>query len=481
MKQNTRFIGRKQEVSSLRGELDRRRPSLITVYGRRRVGKSALLAEATHDRDTIFYQATQVLGSMNLNLLKEEVQRGLDESEPVLQGIEHWEALLTYIVELASARPGLTLVLDEFPYICETVDALPSIVQKVFDHANRRGVEFNLILCGSQISFMEELLGERNPLRGRQTHELELAPLTYREAAQFFPQWTPEERLVAYGVFGGMPYYLQLCDPGHALRENIEAVILQPGAPLHNEASNVLRAELSSPTRYASILEAIARGCTTTGEVLGRVRDISGGGALAPYIAKLEALRLIHITRSLDASPKARNRRYYINDPFLAFWYRFVLPNGSALATGHASEVYQHAIQPHLDGYMGEIFEWITHQFIAHYASEIFAAPAKEVGKIWGADFDLDVVATLLDDAVVFGECKWWSSPVGANVMGELEEDCRKTDFGNNAAVIHQLLASKSGFTDEVEMRAQQSERLHLISTDELLGERQGRAMECQS
>ena len=467
----TQFIGRQQELSSLREDLDRGRPSLITVYGRRRVGKSTLLARATEDRDTIFYQATQVLGSMNLDLLKGEVRRSFSEADPIFRGIEHWEALLSYIVELAVERPGLTLVLDEFPYICETVEALPSIVQKVFDRASNRGIEFNLIVCGSQISFMEELLGERNPLRGRQTHELELGPLTYREAARFFPQWTGEERLAAYGVFGGIPYYLQLCDPSSSFRENIEAVILQPGAPLSNEASNVLRAELNAPTRYASILEAIGSGCTNTGDILGRVRDISGGNALAPYISKLEALRLIRITRSLDASPKARNRRYYITDPFLAFWYRFGLPNRSALATGHASEVWEHAIEPHFDEYMGEIFEWIVRQFIAHYGSEILPAASKEIGKIWGADYDIDVAATLLDGAVVCGECKWWSSPVGVNVLRELREDCQKMNYGQDAPAMHHLLVSKSGFSDELAEEERQSELLHLLSIEELLGD----------
>jgi hypothetical protein len=470
MSSTSSFIGREQELASLREELDRERPSLLIVYGRRRVGKSTLLARAIADRDAIYYQATQVLGSMNLKLLKEEVARVLDAPDPILDGVEHWEALLTYIGRLASERSGLTLVLDEFPYLCETVDALPSIVQKVFDQLSQRGIPFNLILCGSQIAFMEELLGERNPLRGRQTYELDLPPLTYREASRFFPNWSPEERLAAYGVFGGMPYYLQLCEPSRSLRENVEDVVLQSGAPLHNEAFNVLRAELTSPTRYATILEAIGSGCTTTGDILGRVRDITSASALAPYIAKLEALRLIRITRSLDASPKARNRRYYIADPYLAFWYRFGLPNSSALATGYASEVYDHAIQPYFDSYMGEIFEWIAHQFVASYGREILPAASRETGKIWGANYDIDVVAKLLDETVVFGECKWWNSEVGANVLRDLERDTRETSYGGDAPETHYLVVSKSCFTPELDAMQGEQANLHLVSPEVLLG-----------
>ena len=461
------FIGRRRELAGLREELDRERASLIVVYGRRRVGKSTLLAQTTADRDTIFYQATQVLGAMNLALLKDEVRRALTEPDPVFEGIEDWEALLTYVGQLAIKRAGLTLVLDEFPYLCETVDALPSIVQKVLDQLGQRRIPFNLILCGSQISFMEELLGERNPLRGRQTHELDLRPLSYREAAQFFPDWTVEERLAAYGVFGGMPYYLQLCAPEEGFRANVEAVVLRPGAPLSHEAVNVLRAELTSPTRYATILEAIGSGCTTTGEILGRARDITGGSALSPYIDKLEALRLIRITRSLDASPKARNRRYYLADPFLAFWYRFGLPNSSALTTGHASEVYEHAIEPHFNGYMGGILEWVAHQFLEQSAR--FTAPPKEIGKIWGSDFDIDVAATLLDGTVILGECKWWDGPVGANVFRDLRRGAEKTSYGEDAPATHYLLVSKSGFTEELEELQEESENLHLVSAPELL------------
>ncbi|MFU8806040.1 MAG: AAA family ATPase, partial [Bradymonadaceae bacterium] len=276
-------MGRKQEITSLQRELARSRSSLIIVYGRRRVGKSTLLTHVTEGGSTVYYQATEVVGSMNLFLLKEAIAAMLAEPDPILSGIEHWEALLSYVAEIARHRmPGLTLVLDEFPYICESVEGLPSIVQKVFDRVVAQNISLNLILCGSKISFMEELLGERNPLRGRQTLELDVEPLPFRDVAAFFPHWSSIDRLAAYGVFGGLPYYLQLCDPTRTLAENVRELILEPGAPLANEAFNVLRAELSSPARYATILQAIGTGCTTTGEIVGRTPEISDGSTLAP-------------------------------------------------------------------------------------------------------------------------------------------------------------------------------------------------------
>ncbi len=469
------FIGRRKEMAAIQQELDRQRPSLLVVYGRRRVGKSTLLTRATRDRPTIYYQATEVVGSMNLDLLRNQIADFVGERDPLLEGIVQWEALLSYVISLPEGRSDpLTLVLDEFPYICETVEALPSIMQKIFDAAVADDIPLNLVLCGSQIAFMEELLGEKNPLRGRQTLELNLEPMPYRDAADFFPDWSPVEKLSAYGVFGGMPYYLQLCDPEQSFRQNILDVVLDPGAPLSNEAFNVLQAELSSPTRYATILQAIASGCTTTGDILGRTREISDGRSLAPYIRKLEALRLIRITRSLDAAPKARNRRYYLADPFLAFWFRFCTPNSSAIATGHGEELYRDVIRAQFSDYMGEIFEWIGRQYVSHYASQQLSTAPGEIGKIWGSDCDIDVAATLLDGSVLFGECKWWRRKVGENILDELKEDAAKTDYGDDADTVHWMLISKSGFTAELRQCASHTDTLHLVTPLELMASSPG-------
>lgn len=464
------FIGREREADSLRKELDRERPSLIILYGRRRVGKSTLLRHVARGRSTVYYQATEVVGSVNLDLLKKEIAREFTAAGRVLDGIEQWEALLMYVAERVRSRGApLTLILDEFPYICETVPGLPSIVQKVYDGVVRESVPLNLILCGSRISFMEELLGERNPLRGRQTLEMDLRPLPFRDAADFFPDWAPAERLAAYGVFGGMPHYLQFCDPDRSLRENVIDVILGPGSPLSNEVESVLQAELSSPARYATILQAIASGCSTTGEMLGRAREISDARALSPYLEKLEALRLIRVTRSLDAPAKARNQRFFLADPFLAFWYRFRLPNSSPLGTGYARDVYRHAVRPHFDTYMGEILEWIGREYIERYGAETLGTPAREVGKIWGDDYDLDIAGTLLDGTVVFGECKWWNAKVGGDVLEDLERHAAKTTYGREAETAQLVLVARSGFTKRLESRTSAMPSVYLLSPGDLL------------
>lgn len=464
------FIGRKRELRALGRELGVDRPSVVIVLGRRRVGKSRLLVEATRDRTTIYYQATKIAESMSLNLFKAEAERVVG-ADPLLDGVADWLGVLTYLEQVAASRmPGLTVVLDEFPYLCEADPALPSIIQKFCDAFREHGTVMNLILCGSKISFMEELLGEKNPLHGRQTFELEVGPLPFRDAALFFPEWTPEDRLRAYAIFGGIPYYLNLCDSGETLEANVRDLVLSMGAPLGDEPSNLLQAELREIIRYATILRAVADGCTASGDIIARVREIRDASALAPYVRKLEELRLIRIVRSLDASERERDRRYYLDDPFLAFWYRFYLPNASALAAGHAGDVWEHAIEPRLDDYMGGLFEWICRDYTRLFGREAMPAAPREVGQIWAKDFDIDVAGRLLDGVPFSGECKWWRGPVGLNVLERLRDATGRTAYFVGGAENHiYLLFSRSGFSKELRLRGADP-HLRLLGPADLLG-----------
>lgn len=467
----TAFIGREDEIRALRRELDRKRPSVAIVRGRRRVGKSRLLIEATRGRPTIYYQATKIAHSMSLALFKREVERAVG-ADPILSSLGDWLGVVSYLEQIAAARmPGLTVVLDEFPYLCEADPALPSIFQKLCDGLRDRRSSMNLILCGSKISFMEELLGEKNPLHGRQTLELDVVPLPFRDVARFFPDWSLDDRLMAYGIFGGIPYYLNLCDPRATLQANVVDMVLSTGAPLSDEPNNLLQAELRDVTRYATILNSIAAGCTVSGEIIARIREIRDASTLAPYVRKLEELRLIRVVRSLDTTERERNRRYYLNDPFLAFWYRFYLPNASPLAAGHADEVWAHAIEPDLDHYMGGLFEWICRDYVRLYGREILPRAAREVGQIWAADYDIDVAGRLLDGTTFSGECKWWNSPVGRNILKPLQHATSSNSYYADRKSDHlYLLFSRAGFTDELKRLGAEDPSVSLLGPSELLG-----------
>jgi AAA+ ATPase superfamily predicted ATPase len=447
------FVGRQRELGYLAAEFEAARPSLVIVYGRRRVGKSTLLREAMAKRPHVYYQATRVISSLNLEGLKAEVRRALPVDD-FLSGLADWSATLQYLAHLSVKHRGLVLVLDEFPYLVDAEPALPSIIQKLWDSGEPGAGDLKLVLCGSTISQMEELLAERNPLYGRKTLALDLAPLPLRDAVQFVPKYAADIKLLTYSIFGGVPFYLRLLDGKATLQRNVEQLLLNQTGTLVDEPTVLLQSEFREVSRYSSILSAIADGCTKYGDIIGRVKEISDAKSLGPYLERLERMRLIRVLRSADATPKERDRRYFIADPLIGFWHRFVRPNLSGIAQGFGSEIWSHQVLPHLDSFMGTVFEEICREHARQYSQEKFSAPAQEIGHIWNANFDIDVAGRLLDGSAIFGECKWWKQVVGENVLDELIQRSEKITFGRDAPKRYFVLYARSGFTAALKRRA---------------------------
>ena len=463
------FVGRAQELSRLRKEFAANRPSLLVVYGRRRIGKSALLREAVKERPNVLYQATRVTAALNLQALKAEIARSLG-GDDLLNGLGDWLGVLAYLARKAEAMPGLVVVLDEFPYLIEADQALPSMVQKFWDSGTPASGKLNLVLCGSLIAQMEGLLAERNPLYGRQTLAMDIQPLPLRDVAAFFPRYPAEGQVLAYSIFGGVPFYLRLCEPETSLEENVVNLLLSDAGPLVDEPNVLLQSELRETQRYASILAAIADGCTKVGEISGRVRGIKDFVSLSPYMERLERMRLVRAVRSLDAAPKSRDRRYFVDDPLIAFWHRFVRPNLSSVAQGFGAEVWQHQVAPRLDDYMGEAFEEICREHARRHAQENLPAPAQEVGQIWGSDYDIDVAGRLLDGSMLYGECKWRRAEVGEDVLDTLIGRAERTAYGRGTDRRHFALYARVGFKAMVHERAAQDKRIVLHTPDTILG-----------
>jgi AAA+ ATPase superfamily predicted ATPase len=447
------FVGRSQELGRLREEFAANRPSLLVIYGRRRVGKSALLREATKTVPHVLYQATRVTATLNLDALKTEIARSLGQDD-VLRSLGDWLGVLTYLARKAEDIPGLVVMLDEFPYLTDVDPSLPSIIQKFWDSGAPATGRLNLVLCGSLIAHMEDLLAERNPLYGRKTLAMDVAPLPVRDAAQFFPGYSAEDRLLAYGIFGGIPFYLQLCDPDVSVAQNVVKLLLANSGALIDEPTVLLQSELRDIQRYASVLAAIADGCTKLGEISGRVGEAGGSTKLSPYMERLERMRLVSAVRSMDAEPKSRDRRYFIADPMTAFWHRFVRPNLSSVTQGFGEEVWRFQVAPQLDGFMGRAFEEICRQHASRYSQERLPAPAREVGQVWGADYDIDVVGQLLDGSMLYGECKWRRGEIGEGVLDTLVERAGRIAYGRGVDQRHFVLYARAGFTPGVIKRA---------------------------
>lgn len=320
---------------------------------------------------------------------------------------------------------------------------------------------------------MENLLAERNPLYGRATKRMVVKQLPLRDVAAFFPTYSPEDVVTAYGIFGGVPHYLQLCNPNVSLGANVCHLLLCDTGALVDEPNTLLQSELRDPAFYSSILAAIAQGCTSLNEVATRLgRDTK---AFGPYLQKLEQLDLIEISRSLDASEKGRNMRYTINDRLIAFWHWFVRPNLSAIAEGFDQEIWDTAIVPKLPEYMGTAFESICLDHMRQFAQETMGSPHQTVGQIWGAaDYDIDVAGRLLNGTFFYGACKWRSSRVDLGMVGTLKHRAEAVAYGRGHADKQYVFFSRNGFKPEVEALAGTDASIHLVGLPELVRRPEG-------
>lgn len=466
-----KLVGRDQELALLRLELERRRPSLVMVYGPRRVGKTALLMRALKGQKVIYYCGQRLAPSSNLSLFKNTVTESLGNGVRIEPDAD-WDSVFGAIQQFALRAPRpITLVLDEFGDLCTAHSALSTTVGRVWERIRAAAPPFNLILCGSRVGFMQRLAGSGGPFRTRPSLELLLEPLSYLQAAGFFPDWPIEDRLAAYGVFGGLPYYLRLCDPDVSLRDNVIGLVMDPYGPLHDEPNHVLEAELQNLARYSSVLHAMGSGCREWRQIARKVPELGDGGALGVYLKKLEELRLIRVLRSLDSARRARNRRYALSDPFLQFWYRFVLPNSSALQAGAARQVFTKRVAPFLDDHMSGIFSGICREYLRMTGEAVFGSAPREVGEIWGNGLAIPVAARLSDGSSLVGECNWLSGPAAATTLAGLKEKAEKTTLVKSLGRCRFVIFARDGFTEDLIRDAATQPGVRLLGPAELLGE----------
>ena len=378
------FVGRDRELAVLGEFADSGKPELFVLYGRRRVGKTELLQRLCEDRRAVYFLAAQVRERDNLRGFRDALKEAFG-GDALIEGIEYpdWSTALGFAAERAGDE-RLIVVLDEFPYLCDSSKGLPSQIQQFWDTRGKKS-SLMLVLCGSQVSFMEkEVLAERSPLFGRRTGQRRLEPLEPGDALEFFPGWKVRDRLLAYAILGGMPAYLRRFDPSRNLRENILREVLRPEGYLFDEVSFLLRSELTSPATYNSILAAVARGAERVGDIALTVGVDST--TANKYLSVLRELRLV--AREIpvtDPDPlRSRRGRYRISDRFLTFHFRHIQPHLSLVHAGRGEKVFEEFIEPDLPHLFDEARTEFVLSHLRREAAEIVEDEIVEVGRYPG-------------------------------------------------------------------------------------------------
>ena len=402
------FVGRTAELDRLERSTRKGSFQMAVVYGRRRVGKTALISEFAKGRRTLFFTALEQSDADNLRDLGGAVSEFFGTS--VL--FQSWKDALSYIADRAAEKP-FVFVFDEFPYAAKRHPALPSELQVTIDHRMKQTGMF-LILCGSNQGFMEsDVLGQKSPLYGRRTLQMKLAPLDYLEAAEMLGSLSPQDAFRAYACFGGVPYYLEQYDQDATLAENLAAQFFDSSGFLYGEPQMLLRQELSEPAVYNSILRAIAGGATKQGDIAARVGIETA--SISRYLATLVDLGIIARTYPFGENPATSRRGLYrILEGSFSFWFRFVMPRTSTIEEGMGRLAASALTDEVLNTYLGPRFELVCAEWLRMQAlGSLLPLQATHVGSWWGTDpakreqTDIDVLAADDSEGLLIGECKY--------------------------------------------------------------------------
>ena len=460
------FIGRENELNALERLYRSDKFEFAVIYGRRRVGKTALINHFIDGKKAIYFMGVESNEKQNL----ENLSKSIIEFSSGIQAetyFSSYQAALEYVFKLAEKK-RIILAIDEYPYVARASKSLASTLQMLIDKYKDEP-KLMLILCGSSMSYMEDqVLAYKSPLYGRRTAQMKITPFDFEECCTYLSRLSDEDKALVYGIAGGTPQYLLQMSDKLSVEENIKNTYLNPTSFLYEEPVSLLKQEVREPVIYNAIITAIATGASRMSEIATKVGESTT--TCTAYIKNLINLGIIK--RETPYGEKTSKKTIYsIEDNMFYFWYRFVLENSSVIARGAANLVYKR-IETQLSDYMGRIFEEICTQYLwkqlllGNMPIEFIS-----LGRWWGNDprkrsqTEIDIMGEQDSNSAIFAECKWKNENVDLDVLETLIERSGLFHYTK----IHYFLFSKTGFTKGCMEKAKEMENVTLVKYEYII------------
>ncbi|CUQ00296.1 ATP-binding protein [Parabacteroides distasonis] len=441
------FVDRIEETARLRDALSREKSSLVVVYGRRRLGKSTLIKRVLSDGD-VYFLADRSEGQHQRTLLAKVVAQVFPDFDKLTY--PDWESLFRAVNYRTDKR--FTLCLDEFPYLVEQSPELPSVLQKLVDE---KQLKYNLVLCGSSQNMMYGLfLDSTAPLYGRADEIMRLTPIRLpyiQEALDLDAVSSVEE----YAVWGGVPRYWELRENRNSLSDALWHNILSINGTLYEEPIKLFQDDVKDIVKTSTIMSYIGSGANRLSEIAARCNEPATN--LSRPLKKLIDLGFLEKDVPFGIDEKnAKKSLYKIADPFMAFYYQFVVPNRSFIELGRRLPLEQ-ALAAHFPEYVSMHWEKLCRDAVTgNMVNGIVYGKAK---RWWGPvlnedkkpeQIEIDVMAESLDKKyLLVGECKWTNHENGKQLTAELLRKANLLPFAKNYKILP-VLFLKNAPKDDV-------------------------------
>lgn len=463
------FIGREKELKTLDRLYQSDQFEFVVIYGRRRVGKTALINHFIDDKQAIYFMGVESNEKQNL----ENFSKSIIEFSSGIQAetsFSSYQAALEYVFKLAE-KERVILAIDEYPYVARSSKSLASTLQMLIDKYKDHS-KLMLILCGSSMSYMENhVLAYKAPLYGRRTAQMKILPFDFEECCTYLSRLSDEDKAYIYGIVGGTPQYLLQINDKLSVEDNIKNTYLNPTSFLYEEPLNLLKQEVREPAIYNAIITAVATGHSRMSEISTKVGESTT--VCSGYLKNLIDLGIIK--KEIPYGEKTSKKSIYsIEDNMFYFWYCFVPDNMSAIARGAATLVYRR-IKAQLNDYMGRVFEEICVQYLWKLLLEgNIPIEFTSLGRWWGNDprkraqTEIDIMGEQDSSSAIFAECKWRNENVDLDVLETLVDRSRLFHYTK----MHYFLFSKTGFTKRCMEKAEEMGNVTLVSYKDIVNTR---------
>ena len=436
-----KFVDRIDEAARLKDALSRERSSLVVMYGRRRLGKSTLIKRVLSDND-VYFLADRSEAQHQRILLAKMIAQVFPDFDKLTY--PDWESMFRAVNYLTDKR--FTLCLDEFPYLVAQSPELPSVLQKLVDE---KQLKYNLVLCGSSQNMMYGLfLDSTAPLYGRADEIMRLAPirLPYIQEALSLDAM---EAIEEYAVWGGVPRYWELRENRSSLDDALWRNILSVNGILYEEPVKLFQDDVKDIVKTSTIMSYIGTGANRLSEIAARCNEPATN--LSRPLKKLVDLGFLEKDVPFGIDEKnAKKSLYKIADPFMAFYYQFVVPNRSFIELDRRLPIEQ-ALNAHFSEYVSMQWEKLCRDAVTgNLVNGVVYGKAK---RWWGSvlnedkkpeQVEFDVIAESLDKKyLLVGECKWTTGENGKQLTAELLRKANLLPFAQNYTIIPLLFLKK--------------------------------------
>lgn len=437
------FLNRKDEIVRLDRALGTGRSKLVVVYGRRRLGKTRLLQQVLK-KDDIYFIADQRESAIQIESFARLIATKIEAFDKVTY--PDWESLFISLGK--RVKKGITVIMDEFPYLVKNDPALPSIIQKSVDQRESPG--FHLVLCGSSQQMMQKMvIDHSSPLYGRADEIIKIAPMSVYWLKQAL-NCSYAEAVEEYSVWGGVPRYWEIRNEAASLKEAVTRQVFDIHGVLHEEPQRLFLDDTRDAVQMNTLISVIANGAHRLNEISSRL----GKPATQLNRPLQKLIELDYIKREIPWNLSIRNTKktlYKINEPFIHFYYRFVIPHKTSLELGYVDQIYRNVFQKAFSDFCSEVWEELCRRAIPHLFENSLFEPGT---RWWGTGInkepvEIDIVAQSFDKKkILIGEAKWSSNRNIQAVIRQLEQRAGELLFTREKEVVLALFLKEKPTKD---------------------------------